>query len=106
MIVNANLATAYNGSFYFIAGTGGSLEEWKDGYEGFMRRELIGKPVAWYKTTGKAINEFAGENNNPFPDDLTCLLFPLDGLSVGRLAMFKLSMGDRWFDDVIDNMRD
>ena len=30
-------------------------------------------------------------------------LVGLDGLDVGKLAIFKLQMGDRWFDDVVDN---
>lgn len=42
--------------------------------------------------------------DDPFRDDLTVLTFPLDGLHVGKLAMFKLTMEDRWFDDVTDNM--
>lgn len=99
------LEKAYEGSFYTILGAGGDLQEWQDGYEKLLEDNGIGKPTEWFQTTGAEINAFAGENDNPFPDDLTCLLFPLDGLNVGKLAMFKLSMGDRWFDDVVDNMR-
>jgi hypothetical protein len=40
-----------------------------------------------------------------FASDLTFMFFPLDGLNVGKLAMFKMQMQARWFDDVIDNMR-
>lgn len=32
------------------------------------------------------------------------LMFPLDGLNVGKLAMFKIRFGVRWFDDIVDNM--
>ena len=45
-------------------------------------------------------------NDNRYPDDITFLAFPLDGLDIGKLAMFKLKMGDRWFDDIIDNNAD
>ena len=31
------------------------------------------------------------------------MAFPLDGLDVNKLAMFKLQMRDRWFDDIVDN---
>lgn len=102
-----DLERAYDGSFYTISGAGGDLDEWVEGYEK-MLAELadIDKPTEWFQTTGAAVNEFAGENNtNPFLDDCVLLLFPLDGLNIGALAMFKLAAGDRWFDDVIDNMR-
>lgn len=104
------LKEAYDGSFYFIAGAGGDLEEWVTGYHGMLAENGIEKPKEWCKTLGGLINDFAGANflenkGDPFPPDLTCLLFPLDGLDVGRLAMFKLMAQDRWFDDVIDNMR-
>lgn len=101
----ADLTTAYEGSWYMIAGCGGPLQEWVGGYEDLLKEEKIGKPVAWYQTTGADVNAFAGDNDNPFSDDTACLLFPLEGLHVGKLAMFKLRMQDRWFDDVIDNMR-
>lgn len=102
----ADVQKAYDGSWYFIAGTGGDLAEWVEGYEKALATHEVGKPTAWFQTTGAAINGLAGpENTNPYPDDLTCLLFPLDGLDVGRLALFKIAMEDRWFDDVIDNMR-
>ena len=41
---------------------------------------------------------------DPFPADLTVLTFPLEGLHLGKLALFRLRMEDRWFDDIIDNM--
>lgn len=99
------LQVAYDGSYYLISGAGGNLKEWVDGYEDMLNEAGIGKPVKWFQTTGAAINLYAGGNFDPFPLDLTCLLFPLDGLDVGRLAIFRLQMQDRWFDDVIDNMR-
>jgi hypothetical protein len=100
--------TAYKHSWYFIAGTGGNLLEWINGYEAEMAKDEIGKPLAWYVTTGGAINRYAGDDlreQDYFKEDLTCLLFPIDGLQTGKLAMFKLRMNDRWFDDVIQNMR-
>lgn len=106
-----NLAVAYGGSFYTILGAGGDPSEWMEGYEELLAEEEIGKPKRWYQTTGAAVNEFADsgayfiEPRDRFPADLAVLLFPLDGLNVGTLAMFKLKMQDRWFDDVIDNMR-
>ena len=108
----ADLKAAYEGSYYFIAGTGGDLQEWVSGYEDLLTKESIGTPTLWLKTNGATVNGFASQHyggliadNDQFPGDLACLLFPLDGLEVGRLAMFKLQMEDRWFDDVVQNMR-
>lgn len=105
-IKGCDLKRAYAGSYYFIAGTGGPLEDWVTEYEKRLEEDGCGKPVAWFQTTGGSINDFCGSaNNNPYPVDLTCLLFPLDGMNVGKLAMFKIAYENRWFDDVIDNMR-
>jgi len=108
----ADLEKAYEGSYYFIGGCGGDLADWTSGYEDLMKEQEIGTPTAWFQTNGATVNGFAGQHNggfirknDQFPGDLVCLLFPLDGLDVGRLAMFKLRMADRWFDDVVQNMR-
>lgn len=108
----ADLQKAYEGSYYFIAGAGGDPQEWVTGYEDLMVQREIGKPVQWFKTNGATINGFAAHkkgrlivDTDQFPGDLTCLLFPLDGLNAGVLAIFKLQMEDRWFDDVVQNMR-
>ena len=107
----AELQTAYDGSWYFVAGAGGDLAEWVTGYEKLMAEQEIGKPAEWWQTNGSTINLFATRHKGTinrddcFKGDLACLLFPLDGLHVGRLAIFKLQMEDRWFDDVIQNMR-
>jgi hypothetical protein len=110
-IEQADLTAAYEGSWYFIAGTGEPLAEWVEGYEKLLAEAEIGKPTGWFQTTGALINDYAypegwvSTNPRCFQPGLACLLFPLDGLHVGRLAMFKIRLEDRWFDDVIDNMR-
>jgi hypothetical protein len=107
-IKTADLAAAHAGSYYTIAGAGGDLQEWITGYGDLLEQEGIGRPAAWFQTTGQAVNTFAGPavaSRDQFPSDLAILLFPLDGLAVGKLAIFKLRMRDRWFDDVVDNMR-
>lgn len=100
-----DLQAAYDGSYFFLAGCGGDLTEWVSGVEKLLAEENVGKPKQWLQTTGAAVNYFAGENHDPFPLDLVCLLFPLDGLDITKLAIFKINMEARWFDDVIDNMR-
>lgn len=99
------LRRADDGSWYTIIGAGGDLAEWTAGYEAWLAEQNIGKPVAWFTTNGGAVNAYAGQPADPYPSDLTFLLFPLDGLDIGRLAMFKVARGDRWFDDVIANHR-
>lgn len=99
-----DIKNAYDGSYYTILGAGGDLNEWVEGYQGLLNKEGIGKIKQWYKTTGRVLNDTWGlYGNNRFKQGLTILMFPLEGLNVGKLAIFKLKMNDRWFDDVIDN---
>jgi hypothetical protein len=106
-MLNADLVTAYQGSYYTILGAGGDLSQWVAGYTDMLQAAGCGTPGHWYTTTGQAINEYAatkGTVSDPFQADLTALMFPLDGLNGGILAMFKLQNGDRWFDDIVNNM--
>jgi hypothetical protein len=107
----ANLEAAYKGSYYTILGAGGDPQEWINGITDLFVEQGVGTPAEWFTSTGKAINEFA-EARGPvaerdhFPEGLTVLMFKLDGLHGGKLAMFKLMAGDSWFDDIVDNMVD
>lgn len=106
-IAPADLLAAQDGSYYTIVGAGGDLNVWIDGYEEELAKAGIGKPVRWFTTTGKDVNEFShAEGNDRFPSDLTFLLFPLDGLAIGKLSIFKLQWQDRWFDDIVMNIRE
>ena len=107
-IAKADLAQAKAGSWFTILGCGGPLEDWVTGVNEALTEEKIGTPTTWFQTTGADINHFAGAGipeRDKFPGDLTVLMFPLDGLNVGKLAAFKMRVGARWFDDIIDNMR-
>jgi len=103
-----NLQAAFDGSFYTICGADNPIE-WVDGYEGLLAEREIGKPIRWYQTTGAAVNAYAAtvapvKAEDAFPADLTVLLFPLTGLE-SNVALFKVQMQDRWFDDIVQNMR-
>lgn len=103
-ITNEILRKAYEGSYYTITGAGGDLDEWKNGYAKILADEGIGTITGWIEFTGEDMNaEFSLTGDNRYPDDLHFLAFPLDGLNVGRLAIFKIKMQDRWFDDIVDN---
>lgn len=103
-IAKVDLQKAYNGSYYTILGAGGDLQEWVDGYNEMLAEEGIGKPTDWFYAKGAQVNkEFGLTGSEAFKARLTILFFPLDGLDIGKLAIFKLRRGDRWFDDIIDN---
>lgn len=103
---NELLNEAYNGSYYTIIGCGGDLQEWKEGYQKLLNEKEIGTITKWIEFTGKDMNEELGlEGKDKYPDDLLFLAFNLDNLNIGKLAMFKLQMGDRWFDDIVENLR-
>jgi len=111
-IERADLEAADKGSFYTIAGAGGDLAQWVEGYEKELEAQSIGTPKQWLVTSGAAVNLYAIRKKgglikdaDQFPDDLVILLFPLEGLNVGKLSMFKVLWEDRWFDDVIQNIR-
>lgn len=102
--MSEKLEKAYNGSYYTITGCGGCLKEWIEGYEKLLQANEIGKPIEWIAFNGKEMNEEYGlTGDNAYQDDLNFLAFPLDGLNVGKLSIFKMCMGDRWFDDIVDN---
>lgn len=95
----------YDGSWYTIIGCGGDLEEWKNGYNKLLNEHGIGIPTEWIHFTGKEMNEeYDLDGDYKYPNGLNFLAFSLEGLDIGKLAMFKLYMGDRWFDDIVDNM--
>lgn len=94
----------YKGSYYTITGAGGPLEEWTKGYEELLQKENIGTPTEWYTFKGSQMNEkYSLSGSIAYQDDLTFIAFPLTGLDGGKLAIFKLKMQDRWFDDIVDN---
>ena len=45
------------------------------------------------------------EGVNKFRPGVNFLAFPLDGLDINKLAILRLQMGDRWFDDMVDNSK-
>lgn len=101
---NDILDKAYAGSYYTIIGAGGNLDEWKNGYQELLNKEGIGTIKEWITFTGADMNnKYQLKGDNAYPDDLTFLAFPLDGLNIDKLAIFKLRMKDRWFDDIVDN---
>jgi len=103
---------AYKGSYYTIVGAGGELSEWIDGYEKLMVEQGIGKSAQWFQATGADVNDYflrSGLYPRPedlFQSDIVFLMFSLDSIGAGgKLAMFRIRMQDRWFDDIIDNMK-
>lgn len=92
------------GSYYTITGAGGDINEWVKGYTEYLEKEQIGTPKEFFTFTGKQMNEkYQLSNSVAYRDDLTFLSFPLDNLNTNRLAMFKIRMQDRWFDDIVSN---
>lgn len=101
---NSMLKKAYDGSYYTIVGAGGDINEWKQGYQDLLDKEGIGKIKEWIEFTGDDMNkEFQLTGDNAYEPDLHFLAFSLDGLNLSKLAIFKIRMQDRWFNDIVDN---
>ena len=99
-----NFEKMERGSWYTITGCGGNLNDWKDGYQNLLNHENIGTIRQWVEFTGADMNAYyCLSSDNAYPNDLHFLAFPLDGLDVSKLAIFKLRMEDRWFDDIVSN---
>lgn len=97
-------SAAYGGSYYTILGCAGNLDEWATGYCELLEDRGIGTPKEFITFKGGDMNKVYGlTGDNAYPADLTCLMFPLDGLVIPKLAIFKLQAQDRWFDDIVDN---
>lgn len=93
----------YKGSYYTITGAA-NVDEYINGYNEILAKEEIGTPKEWIMFKGKDMNKYYNlQGNCKYKNNLTFLAFPLDGLNVGKLAMIKLAMEDRWFDDIVDN---
>lgn len=106
MKIDDLLKQAYDKSYYTIVGCGGNLNVWKESYEKLLKLENIGTVTEWIQFTGEDVNYiFDLKGDNRFKDNLVFLAFPTDNLDIGKLAIFKLNMHDRWFDDIIDNSR-
>lgn len=96
----------YNASAYTITGAGGDLSEWMKGINDGLQQRKIGSVSQFYTFKGADMNRVYNlKGDVSYQDDLTFLAFKLDGLNVGKLSMLKLEMGDRWFDDIVDNNR-
>ena len=93
-----------NASAFTVIGAGGDLNEWCIGLNEMLANEKIGQVTEFYRFKGKLMNktyELAG--NTAYNEDITFLSFKLDGLDIGKLAMFKLKFGARWLDDIVSN---
>lgn len=73
--------------------------------ESSLLREDCGTPKQWFKASGEAINQKFGLDGSYIKEDAEFLMFDYEGMNVGKLALFKLAMKDRWFTDIIDNAR-
>lgn len=92
------------GSAFTIEGAGGDINDWTTGLNKMLKEKGIGEVKTFYTFSGKHMNEqYELEGSNKYPDNFTFLSFKLDGLDVGKLAIFKLEFGARWLDDIIDN---
>ena len=93
-----------NTSAFTIEGAGGDLNDWMKGINELLAEKNIGQVDTFYTFSGKLMNDtYNLTGSNRYPDDFTFLCFKLDGLDIGKLAMFKLQFGARWLDDIIDN---
>lgn len=100
----SELLSLTDNSAFTIEGAGGDLNEWCIGLNEMLEQRGIGQVKEFYTFSGQLMNETYGlTGSNRYSDNFTFLSFMLDGLDVGKLAMFKMKFGARWLDDIVDN---
>jgi hypothetical protein len=99
------LQQAYNGNYYTIIGCEGDLNEWKEGYAKILSDSCIGTIRHWIEFNGADMNSVYGlTGDNAYQPDLHFLAFRLEkDMDINKLAFLKLRLGDRWFNDIVDN---
>ena len=99
-----DFAELEKGSYYTITGAGGDIQQWIDGYNELLEKESIGIPKEWCLFHGSDMNrEYQLNYDVQYANDLVFLAFSSEGLDIGKLAIFKMKMKDRWFDDIVKN---
>lgn len=97
----------YNGSAFTFEGLSfDNFDELKDQINDILEQENIGrvKSENFFTYVGKDMNDYYRlTGSNRYPDDLPFVSFLLDDLDIGKLAIFKLIIGGRWFDDIVSN---
>ncbi len=105
-MMNELFKKLYNNSAFTFEGLGfDDFDELKDQINECLEEENIGtvKSENFFTYSGKDMNDYYHlTGTNRYPDNLTFVSFLLDGLDIGKLAMFKLRIGARWFDDITD----
>lgn len=100
----SELLSLTDNSAFTIEGAGGNLHEWCIGLNEILAKENIGQVKTFYTFSGKLMNDtYNLTGSNAYPDDFTFLCFTLDGLDIGKLALFKMKFNARWLDDIVDN---
>ena len=106
---NVDLRKLYDDSAFTIIGLCDEQKEY-EALENYLFNTCnLTKPenVVIYKCSWWLVNEeFWLEWENRFQDDLNLVFMPLSNFEnwqIWRLAMIKLSIWARWFDDVINN---
>lgn len=106
-MMNELFEKLYNNSAFTFEGLGfDDFDELKDQINECLEEENIGtvKSENFFTYSGKDMNDYYHlTGTNRYPDNLTFVSFLLDGLDIGKLAMFKLRIGARWYDDIVDN---
>lgn len=102
----SDLDKLYKGSYSTILGAGGPIEEWIDGISDWMKENDLGEMSDIYVFKGSDVNKKYGlSGKNQFKNDLVILAWSNNKINMSKYAVKRLSMGIRWFDDIIDNSK-
>jgi len=101
---NMTLERLENGSAFTVSGAGGNINDWAIGLKKMLKDKNIGHVDIFYTWTGKFMNEtYKLSGKVAYPDNFVFIAFPIEGMDIGKLAIFKMEFGARWLDDIVDN---
>lgn len=109
-LVNATKEMIFNlekTSACTFEGAGGDLNVWMLGINEQLTQLGLPEVKVFYTWSGKLMNEiYHLTGTNAYQEDLTFFAFSIAQFNqkdMGKLAMWKLQIGARWLDDIVDN---
>ena len=101
----ADLSMLYNTSAFTFEGLTtdkDSMNQLFEVFKPFIKDNI--KYLDIYIVKGSLMNRHYCLKYDPYPDNLNIVAIPTNQFKdLGKLAMFKLQVGARWFDDIVDN---
>ena len=105
MVFDDKIRELADGSAFTWEGMSYAKENLQDIVDDFKQNTDIKLPVHFYIFDGRTMNRMYDlTDKNAYPDNLSFVSVSLDNwASMGNLPIYKMQVGARWLDDIVDN---